>query len=154
MRAWMKGRKYPFTPRMIYDGLRATDRDTRMKIGNSLSDFPGRGEIYEFITPLAKQKRRQNIKKYKYNHAWRRAPKGKDRARILKAAYVSAMEFAASDIERLSGAGRSHVEKTIKSLLITGDIIVVGRRTCSAGVGAEQLYNIADRIRYRVEVMG
>jgi len=68
--------------------------------------------------------------------------------------YISAMEFAASDIERLSGAGRNHVEKIIKSLVTDGDLIIVGRRTCSAGVGAEHLYNIANRDRFKIEVMG
>jgi len=127
MREWMKGRKRPFTARMICDGLEISGWDERQKVHNSIPDFLKRGEVYQHqrgqISNLSpnQQKRRQN-KQYKYNHGWRKAPKGKDKPRILKAMYISAMEFAASDIERLSGAGRNHVEKIIKSLVTDGDL--------------------------------
>ena len=163
MRDWMKGRSRPFTARMICDGLGASCWEDRKRIHNSMPDFLRRGEIVVHIRPHPlKRKRRQPSagsgrspgRRYKYKHDWRRAPKGKNKARILKAMYVSAMAFAASDIERLSGAGRNHVDKIIKALVTDGNLAVVGRRTCAAGVGAEHLYNIADRGRFRVEVMG
>jgi len=155
MREWMKKRNRPFTGRMICDGLGAETWAERLKIHNAVPDFLRRGEIVEHI-PVhpPKRKRRQNVKRYKYNHSWRRVQKGKNKAKILKAMYVSSTEFAASDIERLSEAGRNHVSRIIKSLVIDGTVTIVGRRTCAAGVGAENLYNIPNRERFRVEVMG
>lgn len=162
MRAWMKGRNRPWSARMLCEGLGAETWDEAQKTHNALGDFLKRGEIFIHTQPNPprrrapgqERKRRQTANRYKYNHAWRRVPKGKNKAKVLKAMYVSATAFAAADIERLSGANRNHVEKIIKGLVVDGALNIVGRRTCAAGVGAEQLYNIADRTQFRVEIMG
>jgi hypothetical protein len=138
---------------MVCDGLGITDWAIARKIHNAMPDFVRRGEIHEFMGQPVQYKRRQNTKRYKYNHAWRRAGKGKNKPRILKAIYISGM-FAASDIERLSGAGRNHVDRTIKLLAASGSIIIVGRRRCATGTGAERLYNVANREQFKIEVMG
>jgi hypothetical protein len=76
------------------------------------------------------------------------------RAKILKAMYLST-RFALSDIVRLSGApDRNYVHKVAKRLRKEGYIRVVGRRLCAHRAGAEQVYHIPDRDRFRLELIG
>jgi len=150
MREWMKGRSRPFTGKMLYDGLGIEDWDERQKVHNSLGDFLRRGELTEHR--FAHRNRRQNEpKRYRYNHKWRRAPKGKLNAKIFKAIHVSG-NFAASDIERLTDSTRNHAEKQIRKLREAGYITIIARRKCASGV--ENIYHVADRDKFRTEVMG
>jgi len=109
----------------------------------ALKDFEARGEITRTPSGLIK-----------YNHAWRRADKSPLKDKMLRAMYVQNRDFSSTDIRRLvADAEKSHVEKTIRRLLADGHLHRVGRRLCGHGIGAEWLYNISDRVRFRVDVM-
>lgn len=146
MRAWMMDRRMPFTTAALCEGLNADTVKEKDKIRNTLIDFIHRGEIT--LMPL-KQNRRQ---KYRYNRTWKPKKKGVSNKTIFKAMYVSST-FTAADIERLSGSGRSHINKNIRNLARRGLLVKVGRRLCGHGAGAEAIYRIADRETFRIEVM-
>jgi hypothetical protein len=122
------------------------------------------------IIPINPDKRirRQDINRYRYNPAWKGGQKGTLRPRIYKAMYVSGT-FAVTDIQRLvSNNGdtlpqgvpiihvpniRSWIDKIVRRLRRSGHLAVVGRRPCAHGAGAEALYHVADRDKFRLEVM-
>jgi len=115
----------------------------RHVMNRALKDFEARGEIARTPSGLIK-----------YNHAWRRSDKSPLKDKILRAMYVQATEFSSTDIRRLvADAEKSHVEKTIRRLLADGHLHRVGRRLCAHGIGAEWLYNISDRVSFRIHVM-
>jgi hypothetical protein len=115
----------------------------RQAVSSALQDFEGRGEIV-----------RTGKGYLAYNHAWRRADKAPLKEKILRAMYVQGGVFASTDIRRLvPDAEKSHVEKTLKALLAAGHIAVMGRRLCAHGPGVERIYALADRTRFRMEVM-
>lgn len=149
MREWMAAQPGPFTAMQVCEGLGLIPGKERDRLRNAIPDFLLRGEIV--IARTRERNRRQNS--YRHNPAWRRAQKGVDKKKILKAAWVSYVEFTVSDLERLSGAGKSHVDKTVRELRDGGHIRVVGRRACAHGNGVEILYQIVNRDRYRKEVM-
>lgn len=150
MRAWMKARDTKFTPVQIADGIGLPRGEERDKLRNALGDFVRRGEVKQF---LDKRKRRQHC--YRYNHQWRRAFQGVINKKVFKAIYVSVSEFAVTDIQRLAGEEkRSHIEKIAKRLVKAEYLHVVGRRICAHGAGAETLYGVTDRDKFRLEVMG
>jgi len=150
MRAWMKARDAKFTPVQIADGLGLPRGEDRDKLRNALGDFVRRGEVRQF---LDKRKRRQHS--YRYNHKWRRVIQGVKNKKVFKAMYVSVSEFAVTDIQRLAGEEkRSHIEKIVKRLMKAEYLQIVGRRVCAHGAGAENLYGVADRDKFRLEVMG
>jgi len=165
MREWMAAQSGPFTAMQVCEGLGLTPGEERDRLRNAIPDFLLRGEVVKcadrvlnvrggrhiFVDHSDERNRRQNS--YWYNPAWRRAQKGSDKKKILKAAWVSYVEFTVSDLERLSGAGKSHVDKTVRELREGGHIRAVGRRACAHGNGAEILYQVANRDRYRKEVM-
>jgi len=145
----MSGRQTPFCCEDIANGLALPPGKERIRISNTLGDFLDRGEV----VIAKKQNRRQGSRAYSYNLSWRRKGSGVINRKIHKAIYVAGI-FSAADIIRLAEArDRSHVTKTIKRLLEQGKIVKVGRRPCASGPGAESLYNIPDRDRYRLEVM-
>jgi len=115
----------------------------RQVVNQSLRDFERRGEITRTPSGLIK-----------YNHGWRRSDPSPLKDKILRAMYVQGRDFSSTDIRRLvADAEKSHVEKTIRMLLAHGHLQRVGRRLCAHGIGAEWLYNIPDRVRFRVDVM-
>jgi len=134
---------------MLCDGLEIEEWEERDKVYDALKDFLKRGEIAHHISQ-GKRRQKNEPNRYRYNHAWRKAAKGTLRAKILKAIYIS-NGFAASGIERLSGATRNHTEKVIRKLREAGYLAVVGRRPCASGV--ENLYHIQDRTKFRTEAM-
>lgn len=151
MRAWMKEQTRPFTKRDVYIALGIESPADRAVLRNAVPDFERRGEI--ILQPPDKRNRRQDINRYRYNQKWKGGQKGSKSPRIFKAIYVSGT-FAVTDIQRLCDLERSWVEKTVRRLKREGHLAIVGRRLCSHGAGAEALYHVADRDKFRIEVMG
>ena len=150
MRAWMKAQSRPWTKRDVYLGLGIESPADRSTLRNAVPDFEARGEI--ILQPPDKRNRRQNINRYRYNPAWQGGKVGSLKPRILKAMYVSGT-FAATDIQRLTDLDRSWIDKTVRHLRRSGHLAIVGRRLCAHGAGAEALYHVTDRDKFRLEVM-
>jgi hypothetical protein len=155
MREWMKAQRRPFTKRDVYIGLGIDDPADRSTLRNAVPDFESRGEI--ILQPPDKRIRRQNINRYRYNPAWQGGQKGALKPRIFKAMYVSGT-FAVTDIVRLCNRpeeeiSRAWIDKTVRRLRRSGHLAIVGRRLCAHGAGAEALYHVADRDKFRLEVM-
>lgn len=147
MRAWMRSRRGVFTSAALCNGLGAVGTNERAPIQNAIWDFIRRGEV---TTVRYNSNQRQ---KYRYNHTWKPKAKGVLNRRIFKAMYVST-SFASSDLERLvGGATRNHIEKTVRRLSSQGYVTRTGRRPCIGGTGAEAVWRIIDRDRFRREVM-
>ncbi len=146
MREWMSKQRRPFTAGMVADALSIPPGAARDRVRNAIPDFIRRAEIFP-----AKRNRRQVF--YAYNPAWHRVHKGTLNKRIYKAMYVSGT-FSLSDIQRLAEAPeRSWLDKIVRPLRKDGLIKAVGRRACAHGIGAEIIYHIPDRDRFRLEVM-
>jgi hypothetical protein len=163
MRTWMKAQTRPFTRRDVYIGLGIDDIAQRATLRNAVPDFERRGEI--LLQPPDKRIRRENLKRYRYNAAWKSPEKGALKPRIFKAMYVSGT-FAVTDIQRLvSNSGntvrqgdpmistRAWIDKVVRTLRRSGHLAIVGRRLCAHGAGAEVLYHVANRDKFRLEVM-
>lgn len=150
MREWMKAQKRPFTKRDVYLALGIESPADRATLRNAVPDFERRGEI--ILQPPDKRIRRQDVNRYLYNFAWRGAEKGTIRPRIFKAMYVSG-QFAVTDIVRLTDQKRDWIDRIVVSLRKAGHIAPVGRRRCAHGAGAEILYHVADRDKFRLKVM-
>jgi hypothetical protein len=146
MRDWMSKQRKPFTAGMVADALDTLPGAARGRVRNALGDFVARAEVFP-----AKRIRGQIF--YAYNRAWHRVHKGLLNRRIFKAMYVSG-QFTVADIQRLAEApDRSWVDKVSRTLKKDGLIRSVGRRPCAHGIGAEIIYHIPDRDRFRLEVM-
>jgi hypothetical protein len=155
MREWMKAQSRPFTKRDVYLGLGIESPADRATLRNAVPDFSLRGEIILLLPD--KRNRRQDFKRYRYNPYWKRGQKGALRPRIFKAMYVSGT-FAVTDIQRLcqtpdEDLDRTWIDKIVRRLRREGYLSPVGRRLCAHGAGAETLYHVADRDRFRLEVM-
>lgn len=150
MRAWMKVQPRLFTKRDVYLGIGIDDPADRAIVRNAIHDFVDRGEI--ILQPPDKRIRRQDISRFRYNPEWKGAQKGAKSPRIFKAIYVSGT-FAVTDIQRLCDLERSWVEKIVRRLSAAGHLAIVGRRLCAHGAGAEALYHVTDRDKFRLEVM-
>jgi hypothetical protein len=150
MRAWMSGRRHAFTTAMICDALAIPPGRARERAASTLADFIARAEVI----PLGPDRRRRNgVPFYRYNPAWHRAHKGTLNQRIYKAIYVNGT-FSAPEIRRLAEAPEaSWVVKTIRALAKRRLICKVGRRKCAHGIGAETVWHIPDRDRFKLEVM-
>lgn len=148
MRAWMSGSGRPFSRMDLYVALGIAPGAERERVARALHDFLKRREVVP--APDGRVKRMR----YRYNAAWRRGTKAGLRAKILKAMYFSGT-FAVTDIRRLAGTEkRNYADKIARRLLREGFLRVVGRRPCAHGAGAERLYHIVNRDRFRLEVMG
>jgi len=148
MRAWMSGVGRPFSRADIYAALGIAPGLERERVARAFQDFLRRREVVPAPDGRAKKTR------YRYNAAWKKGTKAGLRARILKAMYFSGT-FAVTDIRRLAGTEqRSYADKIAKRLLREGFLRVVGRRPCGHGAGAERLYHVVNRDRFRLEVMG
>ena len=153
----MSGRSAKFTCAQIALALEipAGKRDP---IYQALQDFVRRGEVVP-LGPGGHDPNSQNsgscppMARYAYNRGWRRVHKGVLSRRIYKAMYVAG-QFAVTDILRLAEApGRNQVDKITRRLRREGHLQPVGRRLCAHGAGAETIYHIGDRDRFRREVM-
>ncbi len=148
MRAWMKERKRPFSSTRLCDAFDLHGRDREQAI-KSIRDFQRRGEIT--VAP-AKQNRRQT--EYRYNRTWKRKEKASELdAKIYKAMYISD-SFAVTDIQRLAEIpDRDWIDKIVRRLVKGGHLAVVSRRRCAHGAGAEAIYHIPNRDKFRIEVI-
>jgi hypothetical protein len=150
MREWMKEQIRPFTKRDVYIGLGIEDPAERSTLRNAVPDFEVRGEI--ILQPPDKRIRRQDVNRYRYNNAWKGGQKGSLQPRIYKAMYVSGT-FAVTDIQRLCDQDRDWIDRIVRRLRRSGHLAIVGRRLCAHGAGAEALYHVTDRDKFRLEVM-
>jgi hypothetical protein len=150
MREWMKAQTRPFTKRDVYLGIGIESPEDRAIARNAAYDFAVRGEI--ILQPPDKRNRRQDINRYRYNHAWKGGQKGSLQPRIFKAMYVSGT-FAVTDIQRLADLDRAWIDKVVRRLRRSGHLAIVGCRLCAHGAGAEALYHVTDRDKFRLEVM-
>lgn len=138
MRAWMSVQQRDFSPAQVANGLGLPHGKERDSLRNAVSNFFQRGEII-----------RGKGGKYKYNHTWRRIDDSPVRDRVLKAAYVYGKPFTASDLQRLAGVpDKNYVQKILRRLAARGEIVRVAKDK-----GNYLIYRIADRERYRREVM-
>lgn len=143
MREWMKARERVFTMKKLCDELDIPPGGRRERVSNSLIDFIKRGEVTRTLRG-----------QYRYNHAWKRGDKSPLKAKVVKAMYVSASAFSMTDIRRLSGAREmNYIHKIARKLKAAGHIRQVGRRVCAHGAGAERVYRVVDRGKFRVEVL-
>ena len=150
MRAWMKAQRRPFTKRDVYLALGIESSAERSILRNAVPDFERRGEI--ILQPPDKRNRLVNLNRYRYNHDWKGGKTGELKPRLFKAMYVSGT-FAATDIQRLTDLNRSWIDKTVRRLRRSGHLAIVGRRRCSGSNSAETIFHIANRDKFRLEVM-
>jgi hypothetical protein len=156
MRRWMQAQgRHPFSKRDVYIGLGIDDPKARATVRSTMPDFVDRDEI--ILVPPTKRNRGQNLNFYRYNAAWSCEQKGSLKPRIFKAMYVSGT-FAVTDIVRLckepdQEMERDWIDRIVRSLRRAKHISIVGRRLCAHGAGAESLYHITDRDRFRLQVM-
>jgi hypothetical protein len=152
MREWMSGTTGTFTTLDVLDALDFVSAKNRDRVVTALRDFYRRGEVL-LVRYKEKHNRRQPAALYRYNAEWKSRRGAVIMPKIHKAIYVAGI-FSGSDIVRLSEApDRSFVDEIIRKLHQEGLIVKVGRRKCTSGTTAENLYNIPNRDRYRVEVM-
>jgi hypothetical protein len=152
MRQWMQARTGSvgarrFFARELYEALRIPPGHEREKARKTLEDFLTRGEVtFRFNK---KRKRRH----YLYNPVWCKAQKGEIKRRMLKCMYVSPV-FAMTDIRRLAGIKDRHwIGRIIRYLLARGYLQQIGRRLCAHGAGAEKVYRVIDRDKFKLELM-
>jgi len=139
LKTWIR----PGSRSRLYRACGMEHGQARQILRRVLRDFEARGEIARTPSGLIK-----------YNHAWKRSDKSPLKDKMLRAMYVQNRDFASTDIRRLvPDAEKTHVEKTIRRLLADGHLQRVGRRLCAHGIGAEWLYIIPDRVRFRMDVM-
>ena len=151
LRTWMLQQTRPWTTDQLCDALDLSPGRERDRVRNVIPDFIARAEVIPVAVSRQIRNRRQF---YAYNRAYRRIQKGVRNKKIQKAAYVSVSEFTIVEIQRLSEApSYSYADKVIRALVKAGQINVVGRRPGARGFGTEILYHIADRDRFRMEVM-
>ncbi len=152
MRDWMRSRtgtkpQRRFTANQICEALCAPTGAARQTITNALHDFKARGELVGCYS--ARHSRRQ----YLYVQDWRAELKGKLNRKIHKAMYISE-DFAVTDILRLTGLQeRAYIDKIVRQLRKDGHIQAIQRRPCAHGAGAETIYHVVNRYRFKLEVM-
>jgi len=149
MRAWMSGRQDPYTAEDIFDALELASGQSKRRVRQAVQDFAARGEVFPDGYSV-QQNRRQPL--YRYNAAWQRGNRAVMMPKIHKAIYVAGT-FSSRDIARLSEADHQWVQEIIRKLRKDGMIARVGRRVPAKGTGVEDLYNIPNRDRYRMEVL-
>jgi hypothetical protein len=155
MREWMRFRAGSvgdrrFYSRELYEGIGIPKGYERQKARNALTDFLLRGEVtFRF-------NRKRNRRHYLYNPAWKRKQKGKINRKMFKAMYVSA-SFAVTDIVRLVGIkkqkDRNWIDKITRRLVKEGYLQQISRRLCAHGSGAEKVYRVVDRDKFKLELM-
>jgi hypothetical protein len=152
MRDWMKARtgnrcQRRFTIMQLCAELEIQPGKDHQWVRNTLLEFCRRGEVESYF--LKKCNRRQYI----YVYGWTWSKQGKQNQRIFKAMYVST-SFAVTDIQRLSGVKeRDWIDRIVRQLKKDGHLQQICRRLCAHGAGAEKIYHIANRDRFKLEVM-
>lgn len=138
IRRVLKEASRPVAYSTLYRTLGTTPGKEVTRVVTAMGDFIKRGEIVRTASGLMK-----------YNHAYR-AKVGPVKNKVLKAIYVST-EFTLSDIASLANTKRSYVDDIMEELLKTGHVLRVSRRACVTT--PEWVYNVADRVKFRLEVM-
>jgi hypothetical protein len=158
LRDWMKSRtgtkaQRRFTVPQICEALCVQTGEQHQQVAQALGDFVKRGEVASY---LDKRNRRQSgrvSRKYLYTQDWRKELKGKLNRKIFKAMYVS-QNFAITDLQRLTGLqDRAWLDKLTRRLKKDGHIQQISRRLCAHGAGAEAVYNIVNRDKFKLECM-
>ena len=154
MRVWMQGKKDSFNTVELYNAMAVSGYVNSDMIRRYLPDFQKRGEI---MLVTYKRFGRQSEKRYLYIkypfRVWKRKRNTPVKSKILKAIYIAGV-FAASDLLRLLDLpSREFIVKIVRKLDNAGHIRKVGRRRCHHGHGIENLYQIVDRDRFRIEEM-
>lgn len=138
IRRVLMGSSRPVAYSALYRTLGTTPGKEVTRVVTAIGDFIKRGEITRTPSGLMK-----------YNHAYK-SKVGPVKNKVLKAIYVST-EFTLSDIASLANTKKSYVDDIVEELLEAGHVLRVGRRACVTT--PEWVYNVADRVKYRMEVM-
>lgn len=152
MREWMRGRtgtkaQRRFTMSQICQALGAGAGKEREAVIKALADFAARDEVAVYWNA------QQNLRQYLYMEDWHAVLKGHINRKIYKAMYIS-NDFAVTDVQRLTGLQeRDYIDKLISKLRAGGHLAVIGRRLCAHGAGAENIYHVAHRDKFKLEVM-
>lgn len=152
MRDWMKARtgtkpQRRFTIGQICEALAIPSGRQHKKVATALDDFEKRGEVESYFH------KKHNRRQYIYAHDWIRAKQGKQNQKIFKAMYVST-SFAVTDIQRLSGVKeRDWIDKIVRRLKKGGYLQQIAHRLCAHGAGAEKIYHIVNRDKFKLECM-
>lgn len=157
MRDWMKSRtgtkaQRRFTVEQMCNALLVPTGKDHQNVSKTLGDFVRRGEVQ--VCQTTKRNRRQlKVRQFIYVGDWRKELKGRLNRKIFKAMYVSG-NFAVTDIQKLTGLeDRCWIDKTVRQLKKDKYIKQISRRLCAHGSGAEAVYHIVDRDKFRLEVM-
>lgn len=153
MRAWMVARKRPWTVIEMCDAMDAAGDAQRNRVRRLVLDFIRRLEVIPLgpSGTAGKRNRRQNY--FTYNRRYRRLQRGVIVKKVWKAMYIST-EWTVSDIQRLAGGAPNYVTAVVNDVRKRGYLGRVGRRVKDDGTGTERVYRLADRDRFRREVMG
>jgi len=118
----------------------------REQIASTLADFLKRGEICKISD------KRILRQKYSYNTNYGPKRGSPEKDKVIKAIYVSG-SFVVKDIERLSGQNQNYINKILRRLKARGFVQVTGKRTCAHGRGAELIWRVVDRTRFKIGVI-
>lgn len=152
MREWMRARtgtkiQRRFSVAQICEALEIQPGEQHEQLVKALGDFVRRNELITY------QNKKYNRRQYLYVRDWMKELRGSINRKIYKAMYVS-HEFATTDIQRLTGlTDRDWLDKITKQLKDDGYIQQIRRRRCAHGAGAENIYNIVNRDRFKLELM-
>lgn len=160
MREWMAARtgsknERSFTIGDVVAALQIPAGKPHQAMLNALWDFGQRGEVTAVrkLTPHPWKSTPIDQRHFLYVHDWRAALKGSVNRKIFKAMYVS-HDFAVSDIQRLTALGdRDWIDRLVRRLRSDGHIQAIRRRRCLHGAGAETVYHVVNRDKFKMEIM-
>jgi hypothetical protein len=138
IRRVLMGTSRPVAYSTLYRELNVAPGKEVTRVVSAIGDFVKRGEIIKTPSGLMK-----------YNSSYK-GKVGPVKSKILKAIYIST-EFTLSDIASLANTKKSYVLDIVEELLEAGHVVRVGRRACVTT--PEWVYNVADRVKYRMQVM-
>jgi hypothetical protein len=153
MREWMAAQTGEFSFADIALGVSIPVGHERDVARNALGDFVRRGEIA--VAGEKRNLRQSALYRYQERPAIVTRSSGHAREKIFKAMRLASFEgpFAAADIQRMTGEGRSHIDKWIIRLLKAGHVNRIGCRERTDSYGREAVYRVHDTNKFRVEVM-
>jgi hypothetical protein len=152
MRAWMSARtgtkaQRRFTIDQMITAMGIWPGKEHQAAANALSDFIRRKEVESYFN------QKHNRRQFLYVLDWRKELKGKINRKIFKAMYVS-QNFSVTDIQRHTGLqDRCWIDKVVRKLKDDGHVQQIQRRLCAHGAGAETVYHITNRDKFKLELM-